>query len=127
MEYPGCPDLLVDVAYLTRDELMNLRKRATTQKFNKRTRQPEDDVDSDLFQDLYIQAVVKGWSGFKYKYLVKMIPVDVSKIPDEEYKDGDGEFIFTKDNATILMKNCADFDSWISSELEDVENFTVSN
>ena len=127
MEYPGCPDLTVSVAYLTTDELRNLRKKATTQKFNKKTRQPEDEVDSEIFQDIYIQAVIKGWSGFKYKYLTGMVPVDVSMIDTAEYAEGEGMFEFSKENATVLMKNCSDFDGWISSQLEDVENFTQAN
>jgi len=127
MEYPGYSGLTVKVAYLTRDELVNLRKKATTQKFNKKTRQPEDEVDSELFQDLYIKAVIKGWEGFKYKHLLKMLPIDVSKIPATEYLNGEGLFKYDQDNATILMKNCSDFDNWITSQLDDVENFTKSS
>lgn len=126
-EYVGYEGLLLKLAHLTRDELMNLRKKATTSKFSKKTRKPEEEVDSELFQDLYIKAVIVGWSGFKLKYLQKMMPIDVSKIPDEEYKNGEGLFAYTKDNAAVLMKNCNDFDNWVSAELEDIENFTKAS
>lgn len=121
MEYPGAPDFNVSVAYLTRDELMKIRERCTTQKFNKKTRQPEDDVDSDLFQDLYIKAVIRGWSGFKYKYVLKMLPVN------PEGLDLEDELEYSEGNAVVLMKNCTDFDNWITSQLEDVGNFTKSS
>lgn len=123
-EYPGYDGLMLKLAHLTRDELMELRKKATTTKYNKKTRQPEEDINSELFQDLYIKAVVVGWSGFKYKYLTKMLPIKISDIPTEEYKDGEGIFAYTKENAAVLMKNCNDFDNWVSAELEDIENFT---
>ncbi len=119
MEYPGCPDFNISVAYLTRDELMKLRERCTTQKFNKKSRQPEEEVDNELFQDLYIEAVVKGWTGLKYKYVLNMIPVDPATIENVE-----DDLEFTASNANVLMKNCSDFDSWISTQLEDVGNFT---
>jgi len=120
MEYPGYTDFNISVAYLTRDELMNLRKKATTQKFNRKSRQPEDEVDSELFQDLYIKAVIKGWTGFKYKYVLKMLPVDPNTIENPE-----DELEYSVDNAVLLMKNCTDFDSWITIQLEDVANFTL--
>ena len=123
-EYPGFDGLNLKLAHLTRDELVNIRKKATTTKYNKKTRQQEEDIDSELFQDLYIKAVVVGWSGFKYKYLKRMIPIDVSQVPSEEYLEGEGLFEYDKSNAAFLMKNCGDFDNWITSELEDIENFT---
>jgi len=126
-EYPGYDGLTLKLAHLTRDELMELRKKATTTKYNKKTRQPEEDVNSELFQDLYIKAVIVGWSGFKYKYLTKMLPVNTAKIPVEDFKEGEGEFEYSADNASVLMKNCGDFDNWISAELEDIENFTKNS
>lgn len=126
-EYPGYDGLTLTLAHLTRDELMKIRKKATTSKFNKKTRQYEDDTDAEVFQDLYIKAVVVGWEGFKYSYLTSMIPVDVSQIPEEEYDDGEGLFEYSPANASVLMKNCNDFDNWISAELEDIENFTKNN
>ena len=126
-EYPGYDGLTLKLAHLTRDELMELRKKATTTKFNKKTRQPEEEVDSELFQDIYIKAVIVGWSGFKYKYLQKMLPVDVSKVPEDEYLEGEGLFEYTGDNAVALMKNSTAFDNWISAELEDIENFTKNS
>ena len=126
-EYPAYDGLKLQLAHLTRDELLGLRKKATTTKYNKKTRQPEEELDAELFQDLYIKAVIVGWSGFKYKYLTKMLPVDVSKVPEDEYLDGEGMFEYTGDNAVALMKNSGDFDNWISGELEDIENFTKHN
>jgi len=119
IEYPGCPDFWVELAYLTKDELMKLRDKCTSQKLDRKTRQMKEDVDSDLFQKLYIEAIVVGWKGLKISYLKSMIPVNLSGIEDIE-----AEVEFSPENAELLMKNGVDFDNWVTSVLDDVENFT---
>ncbi len=119
IEYPGFPGFEVELAYLTKDELMKLRDKCTNQKLDRKTRQMKEEVDSDLFQQMYIAAILKGWTGLKYKYLRSMIPVDLSEITDEE-----DTLEFSEKNAEQLMKNGVDFDNWVTSVLDDVENFT---
>lgn len=118
-EFPGFPGFEVQLAYLTKDELLKLRNKATTSKVSRKTRAVEEEVDSDLFQQLYIQAVIKDWKGFKYKYLDKLVPTDLSQI-----EDLDSEIEYSIENAETLMKNAPAFDNWVSSVIEDVENFT---
>jgi len=119
VEYPGCPDFEVELAYLTKDELMKLRDKCTNQKLDRKTRQMKEEVDSDLFQQMYIAAILKGWTGLKYKYLRSMIPVDLSEVEDEN-----DTLEYSEENAEQLMKNGVDFDNWVTSVLEDVELFT---
>lgn len=121
-EFPGFEGFNVKLAHLTRDEMLKLRKKATSTKFNKRSHQPEEEVDSDLFQDLYIKSIVKGWSGLKYKYLNRLLPVDLSQIDDVEL-----ELEYTHDNAVSLMKNSPNFDGFVTDMVGDLENFTKSN
>lgn len=120
-EYPGLNGFEVQIAYLTRDELMKIRTKSLNNKVNKRTRQVEEEVDNELFQKLYINAVIKDWKGLKYKYLPKLVPTDISGF------DEDAELPFSMEDAELLMKNSSDFDSWISTIVEDVENFTQSS
>jgi hypothetical protein len=122
IEYPGCPGFEVELAYLTKDELMKLRDKCTTQKLDKKTRQMKEEIDSELFQEVYIGAILKGWKGLKYKYLKSMLPVDLSSV--ESLED---ELEFSESNAQLLMKNGVDFDNWVTSVLDDVENFTKSS
>ena len=49
MDYPGFPDFTVDVTYLAREELLKLRKRCVSTKFNRKTRQPEEELNEDMF------------------------------------------------------------------------------
>jgi len=122
IEYPGCPDFKVELAYLTKDELMKIRDKCTSHKLDRKTRQMKEDVDSDLFQQLYIEAILIGWEGLQYKYLRTMLPVDLSDVTDEK------ECLpFSTSNAELLMKNGVDFDNWVTSVLDDVENFTKSS
>ena len=121
-EYPGYPGFEVELAYLTKDELMKLRDKCTTQKLDKKTRQMKEEVDSDLFQEVYIGAILKGWKGLKYKYLKSMLPVDLSGVEDLEQ-----ELEYSESNAQLLMKNGVDFDNWVTSVLDDVENFTKNS
>lgn len=121
MEYPGTPDFEVQLAHLTKDELMKLREKSLNKKLNRKTRQMEEEVDSDLFQSLYISAVIKDWKGLKLKYLNKFVPTDIGA------EDEDSELEFSQDNAEVLMKNASDFDNWITDVLEDIENFTKSS
>ena len=121
VEFPGLDGFKVNVAYLTRSELQKLRKKATTTKFNRRTHTPEEEVDAEIFQDLYVKAVIKGWSGLKLKYLPKLVPVNLEGVDVEE------ELEYTHENAMDLMKNSPTFDNFISSTLDDLENFTQSS
>lgn len=120
IDYPGYEGMSVDVCHLAREELVKLRKRCLTTKWNKKTRQPEEDLDEDKFLVEYCKAVIKGWKGLKYSYLEELLLVDVSQF------DPDDCLIYTADNAQLLMKNANDFDTWVTETVGDLENFTRS-
>lgn len=122
VEYPGLDGFSVSLAYLTKDELIKLRKKATTKKLSRSSKAIEEEVDSELFQKLYIDEVIKGWKGLKYKYLNQLLPIDLAQIEDSEE-----ELDYDKENAYELMRNSRDFDEWVSVTLEDVTNFTKSS
>ena len=63
IEFPGMEGFEVDLCYLAREELIKLRKRTITTKFNRRTHQPEEVLDEDKFLTEYTAAVIKGWKG----------------------------------------------------------------
>jgi len=102
--------------------MLKLRKKAVTTKINRRTRQPEEELNEEIFLKEYIKAVIKGWKGLKMTYLVQLIPVDEDKIADME-----ATLPFNHNNAEILMQNSGDFDSWLTEVVGDLANFTKSN
>ena len=95
-----------------------MRNRCVSQKFNKKTRQYEEDFDADKFLPEYIKAVIQGWSGLKYSYLEEFLLVDIGNLNPEDCLE------FTLDNAETMMKNSNDFDTWVTETVGDLENFT---
>ena len=120
IDFPGYAGMTVDLCYLAREELVKLRKRCLTNKWNKKTRQLEEELEEDKFLVEYCKAVIKGWKGLKYRYLEELLLVDVSSF------EPDDELPHTRDNAELLMKNAADFDTWVTETVGELENFTGS-
>jgi len=115
VEFPGMPGFLVNVAFLSRETLINVRKKATKTTF--KNRQPQEELDDELFLQLYVENAIKGWTGLKIKYLEQLAPVDVSHLDPED------ELTYTAENALYLMKNSTNFDSFISEQVSDLGNF----
>jgi hypothetical protein len=118
VEYPGMPDFKVQVSFLSRETLQTIRKKATKTSF--KNRQPVEELNDDLFLDLYVKASLKGWSGLKLKYLEQLAPVDLTG------QDPDAELEYSEENALYLMKNSSNFDSFISEQVTDLGNFSTS-
>ena len=118
LDFPGYTGMSIDLCYLAREELVKLRKKCVTTKFNKKTRQPEEDLDENKFLLEYCKAVIKGWKGLKYQYLEELLLVDISALDPED------ELPFTQENAELLMKNSSNFDTWVTETVSDLENFT---
>ena len=118
IDFPGYKGMTVDLCYLAREELVNLRKKCVTTKFSKKTRQPEEILDEDRFLLEYCKAVIKDWTGFKYQYLEELLLVDVAAFDPNDTLD------FTPDNAELLMRNSGDFDTWVTETVSELENFT---
>ena len=120
IEFPGMEGFEIKLTYLAREELLKLRNRSVKQVLNKRTRAYEEQLDNDKFLEEYSKAVIKGWSGLKYKYLEELLLVDTSEVDPNENLE------YNQENAEILLKNSGDFDTWVSDQLGDLENFTKS-
>jgi hypothetical protein len=119
VEYPGMPGFVVDLAFLSRETLLSIRKKSTKTSF--KNRQASEEFNEDLFLQLYVEAAVKGWSGLKLSYLEQLAPVDLTD------KDLDAELGYTAENALYLMKNSSNFDAFISEQVSDLGNFSTTN
>ena len=118
IDFPGMNGFSVDLCYLAREELLALRKKCDSKKFNRSTHQAEEIIDDDKFLTEYVKAVIKGWTGLKLSYLEELLLVDT------EGMDADQELPYSLEEAEILMKNSGSFDTWVSDTLGDLENFT---
>lgn len=119
VEFPGFPGFSIELNYLSRDGLINLRKKSTKTIF--KGRQTSDEFNEDLFLELYVDAAIKGWTGLKFKYINLLVPADVSQFDPED------ELVYSKENALMLMKNSTDFDSFVSERVNDLGNFSKSS
>jgi hypothetical protein len=115
VEFPGFNGFKVNLSFLSRETLVAIRKKAT--KITFKNRQPTEELNDDLFLELYVQASIKGWSGFKLAFLEQLAPVDLTK------QDLNAELEFTEENALFLMKSSSNFDSWVSEQVTDLGNF----
>jgi hypothetical protein len=112
------PGFEINVSFLSRETLQTIRKKATKTTF--KNRQPVEELNDELFLELYVRGSIKGWRGLKLKYLEQLAPVDVSD------QDVESELEYTEENALYLMKSSTNFDSFISEQVTDLGNFSKS-
>lgn len=117
VEFPGLQGFEVELANLSRKELVALRKRSTTNKFDRKTRMFNEELDEPKFVKEFTEATVKGWKGLKLGYLEDLILVDLKG------QDPEKELEYTKDNAQVLVENSTEFDNWLNEVVFDLENF----
>ena len=117
VEFPGMEGFEVELANLSRKELVNLRKKCTTNKFDRKTRAFNEELDEGKFLSEFTKAVVKGWKGLKLKYLEDILLVDLSG------QDPEKEMDYSYENAKALVENSSEFDNWLNEVVFDLENF----
>lgn len=117
VEFPGLDGFEVELANLSRKELVNLRKRCVQNKFNRKTRSFEETLDEDKFVAEFSKATIKGWKGLKIGYLEDILLVDISGQDPEIIMD------YSEENAKLLVENSQDFDNWLNEVVFDLENF----
>lgn len=117
MDFPGCPGFEVEVCNLARKELLALRKRCISQKFDRKTRQMVEELDEDKFVVEFSKATIKGWKGLKLKYLEDLILVNLNE------QDLELELEYDEEQAQVMVQNSTEFDNWINEVVFDLANF----
>ena len=118
VEYPDIEGFEVNLQYLTREDLMKIRNASLTYKFNKRTRQREEEIDNDRFLENYAERAIISWKGLKVKHMPALMPVDISGI------DGEDVIEYSNDDAIELLKNSTVFDQFITDTMNDFVQFS---
>ena len=121
VEYPDIDGFIISLIYLNRDDLTKIRNRSLTYKFNKRTRQREEEVDNDKFLEEYTKRAIKGWKGLYIKDLPQLLPIDMSNANPYE------EVTYNETEALELIKNSTVFDQFITDSMQDYEKFTIEH
>ena len=117
VEFPGLDGFEVELANLSRKELIALRKRCTQNKFNRKTRAFEEVLDDDKFVKEFTEATVKSWKGLRLAYLEDLVLVELGS------NEPNSLLPYTDENAQQLVENSNEFDNWLNEVVFDLENF----
>ena len=120
VEFPGLEGFEVELANLSRKELIALRKKCTQNKFNRKTRMFEESLDETKFVVEFTAATVKGWRGFKLKFLEDLVLVDLKGQNPEQ------EMPYSQENAEQLVENSSEFDNWLNEVVFDLDHFRTA-
>jgi len=119
VDFPGLEGFKLDLAFLSREATVNIRKKATTQSF-KGGRHVSEEFNEELFLKLFTEQTLLGWQGLKFSYLEQLAPVELEGI------DPDDTLAFSPENALYLVKNSSAIDNFVSGIVNDLGNFTKS-
>jgi hypothetical protein len=117
VDFPGLPGFEVEVANLSRKELTGLRKKCTTTKFDRKTRQAVENLDEEKFVVEFTKSVVKNWKGLTLAHLETLILIDI------DGQDPAKELEYSLDNAEVLVSSSSEFDGWLNEVVFDLDNF----
>ena len=120
IDFPGLNGFSVEVVNLSRKELTGIRKKCTTNKFDRRTRQLTESLDEDKFVEEFASKSIKNWRGLKLKYVESLLLIDAAN------EDPEKELPYSKDNCETLVQNSNEFDTWLNEVVFDLENFRGS-
>ena len=121
VDFPGLPGFEVEVANLSRKELTGLRKKCTTTKFDRKTRQAVESLDEDKFVVEFTNAVIKNWKGLTLEHLETLLLVDI------DGQDASKELEYSQDNAETLVSSSTEFDTWLNEVVFDLDNFRTGS
>jgi len=117
VEFPDSDNFFVSLTYLNREKLTKIRNRSLTIKFNKRSRQREEEVDNEKFLEEYAREVVRGWRGLTIRELARLMPIETSGA------NLDQEVPYSEEDALELLRNSTIFDQFITDCQNDFEVF----
>lgn len=117
VEFPDIDGFVVDLCYIGRDRMIKIRNQSLESKFNKRTRQREEEVNNEKFLEAYAEAVIKGWRGLTIRGLSNLIPVDMTGVNPTE------EVPYSPEDALLLLKNSTIFDQFVTDCLNNFDVF----
>ena len=121
VDFTGIDGFSVEVVNLSRKELTALRKKCTTTKFNRRTRQPEENLDEEKFVTEFSNASVKNWKGLTLEKLQDLLLIDIGD------QDPKAELEYSPENAETLVNNSSEFDTWLNEVVFDLDNFRTES
>ena len=121
VDFQGLKGFSVEVANLSRKELTGLRKKCTTTKFDRKTRQAVETLDEEKFVTEFTNSVIKNWKGLTLEHLETLLLVNI------EGEDPKKELEYSADNAETLVSSSTEFDTWLNEVVIDLDNFRTGS
>jgi hypothetical protein len=118
IEMEGFDGFEVKISYLARDELSKIRNTVTRVSWSPKTRQKEENIDTELFVSEFVKAAVLEWKGFTVKHALRLLPIEIPEGVSEN-----DEIEFSQEEAIALATNSVIFDSWLNEVVFDLANF----
>lgn len=119
VEVPEVEGFEVHLRFITREDLMKIRKGSLTYKFSKKTRQREEEVDNDKFLERYSEKAIIDWRGLTMGHLPSLLAADITGANKEEV------IAYSQEEAYDLLKNSSLFDQFVTDMMNDFEQFSV--
>ena len=117
IDFSGLDGFSVEIANLSRKELTGIRKKCTTSKFNRKSRQIEEILDDEKFVSEFTRKTVKNWKGLTLAHLETLILIET------DGQDMSKEVEYSEENAEVLVSQSAEFDTWLNEVVFDLDNF----
>ena len=117
IDFPGLENFQIEVSNLSRKELTGLRKRCTSNKFDRKSRQIVENLDEDKFVKEFAKATIQNWKGLTIAHLETLLLIDTDN------QDPAAEVEYSEENGEILVTNSTEFDTWLNEVVFDLENF----
>lgn len=116
-EYPGMPEFKVELAYVAKTRLAEIRKNCLKTSYDTSLGIPTQELDQEKWTSDFCAEIIKGWSGFTVGHLATLLLID------EEGLDLAEEVPFNLENAVTLLNRSTAFDGWVNSRISDLNNF----
>lgn len=115
-DFPGLKGFKVKLSFISRENKAKMLKDSTITKYVKH--QAVTELDEEKFSELYSKAIIKGWSGLKYRYVQELVPSDIGTLDPDTFLD------YSVENAEVLLTGSESFEAWVIEIVGDLENFT---
>ena len=117
IDFPGLDGFSVEIVNLSRKELQGIRKKCTTNKFDRKTRQLTETLDEEKFVTEFAEKSIKNWKGLTLAHLETLLLIDTAEEAPKK------ELPFPQANAETLVANSNEFDTWLNEVVFDLDNF----
>ncbi len=121
IEFPRFKSFKLQMCYIPRDDVTEIRNKHSNITFNRATREREEKVDTDKFMDEYIKKAIVGWTGLTYETVKGLVPISVTE------EDLVKEVPYSHEDAMWLVKNSSEFDTFVSDTMNQVDLFSVTH